>query len=94
MTITLDNLRKLADLAYIDVRDAELLLHEANVILARIDLLHQIKTDVEPLLHPVNPHQTLRNDEVLNDNCVTALANIAPLFVDNQYLVPSVIRGK
>ncbi|MDP3704511.1 MAG: Asp-tRNA(Asn)/Glu-tRNA(Gln) amidotransferase subunit GatC [Legionellaceae bacterium] len=94
MAITLDNLKKIADLAYIDVHDAELLLHEANVVLAQIELLHQINTDVDPLLHPVNAHQTLRMDEVLNNNCVTELAKIAPLFVDNQYLVPSVIRGK
>jgi len=95
MTITLEHFKKIADLAYLDTQDAERLLHEANVVLKQIDTLHDVDTtNIEPLIHPLNPSQTLRVDEVTENSCVDELAHIAPTFVDSHYLVPSVMRGK
>lgn len=96
MSITLDKLKKLADLAYLSTDDATQLLHETNVILSEIDILRNINTDnIEPLLHPVSTHQTLRmQDYASSYNWVNELASIAPLFVDDHYLVPTVIEGE
>ncbi len=93
--MTIAELKKIADLSYLDPVDAEALLDEANLILNKMDTLHQLDVaNVEPLLHPVSTHQTVRTDDISADNHVDALAKIAPLFVDGYYLVPRVIQGK
>lgn len=95
MTITLSQLERTAEQAYIDPSNAKTLLHEMNLILNQIEILHQVDVkNTKPLVHPVNSHQILRIDKVVDENYVEALAEVAPHFVDGHYLVPSVIRGK
>ena len=96
MTATKDELNKIADLAHLDLEIdadiAEQLAQDVNFIMDYVEQLRQINTrDVAPMTHPLDLHQHLRQDEASEDSCVIELAKIAPLFVDDLYLVPKVI---
>lgn len=68
------------------------LTNDLSAIMAFVDQLRQIDTThIIPLAHPLNLHQNLRQDEVQSDNCVDQLKAIAPLFIDQLYMVPKVI---
>lgn len=95
MNLTLAQLQKTAALAYLDSQDAEILLAEANLILNEIDRIHKVDvTGVEPLVHPIQAYQFLREDTVSHHNCVDALAKAAPNFADNHYLVPQHMKDR
>ncbi len=95
--LSLENeLKKIADLAHLDLDTdpnmANQLAHDVNAIMDYVDQLRQIDTQgIAPLLHPLDLYQRLREDHVDSDNCVSELAEIAPLFQDDLYLVPKVI---
>ena len=89
------DLEKIANLAYINTHDIPALLDENNVILELINRLQQVDTSgIAPLIHPLDLYQPLRNDDVTEPNSVTELAKITPIFIDDLYVVPNVIRGK
>lgn len=95
MTITPKDLDKIAKLAYIstDEEHSPQLAQEINSIMDFVDELRSVDTKGNaPLYHPFDLHQTLRPDEVTEADCVEQLAEIAPLFEDNYYLVPKVIE--
>lgn len=95
MNLTLAQLQKTAALAYLDSRDAEALLNETNLILNEIDRIHKVDvTGIEPLVHPIEAYQFLREDTVSHHNAVEALAKAAPHFVDNHYLVPQHMKDR
>jgi aspartyl-tRNA(Asn)/glutamyl-tRNA(Gln) amidotransferase subunit C len=94
MPTTEDELKKIAALAYLKMDEAMLgtLTHDVGAIMNFVDKLRQIDTkSIAPLSHPLDLHQHLRKDEVNTENCVKPLEKIAPLFMDNLYLVPKVI---
>lgn len=92
MSTTEDELNKIAALSYLDTNNTPHLLHDVSAIMDYVEQLRQIDTtDIIPLLHPLGLHQRLRADEVNDVNHAAELANLAPLFVDNLYLVPKVI---
>lgn len=94
MPTTEQDLQKIAALAYleIDTTSAQQLSQDVSAIMDLVDQLRQIDTTgVAPLFHPLDLQQRLREDHVLESNSVEQLANIAPLFTDNLYLVPKVI---
>ena len=97
VSTTEDKLKKIAALAYLetDKKSTQQLAHDVSAIMAFIEALRKMDTtSVTPLLHPLDLHQRLRDDDVKEPNCVDQLANIAPLFADGLYLVPKVIdRG-
>ena len=87
-------LKKIADLAYLemDTASTQQLSQDVRSIMAFVEQLRQVNTtDVTPLFHPLDLQQRLRRDEVREENCVTQLEKIAPLFTNNLYLVPKVI---
>ena len=94
MTTSEAELKKIAALAYIDI-DANSTLQFANDISSIMNLVEQLRqintSAVAPLLHPLDLHQRLRHDDVLDDSALPALAKIAPLFANDLYLVPKVI---
>lgn len=91
MSTTDDELKKIAELAHLETTAN--LEHDVCAIMDYVDQLRQINTrDVTPLLNPLDLHQRLRTDDANEDNCLAELAEIAPLFVDNLYLVPKVIN--
>lgn len=95
MNLTVEELEKTAALAYLDPKDVATLLSETNSILNQIDRIHQLDiTDIEPLIHPLQIFQFLREDVVSHTDCVDALAKAAPEFIDNYYLVPKHMKER
>lgn len=93
MSITLDELKKTAQLAYLDQEDAITLLSAFNNVLDQIDQLRNIDTqDIAPLTHPIPVTQPLREDKVITSS-IHELAAAAPIFIDHMYSVPTVIKG-
>ena len=94
MHIAEDELKKIAGLACIKI-DFENTTQLANDVVAIMNFIEEMRLidtkDTEPLLHPLDLHQRLRTDEVSEENQVPNLANIAPHFADDHYLVPKVI---
>lgn len=84
-------LKKIAKLAHLETTTN--LEHDVSSIMDYVDQLRQIDTTgITPLLNPLDLHQRLRADDANEENCLAELAEIAPLFADNLYLVPKVIN--
>ena len=95
MSITSDDVKKIAHLARIAVNDDSIsqLTDEFNKILSLVDELQQINTDgIEPLAHPLDMTQRLREDTVSEPNVREAAQAIAPKVEAGLYLVPKVIE--
>lgn len=87
-------LKKIAALAYLeaDTASTQQLTQDVGAIMAFVEELRKVDTKgINPLSHPLDLHQRLREDKVQAENCVAKLEEIAPLFSDNLYLVPKVI---
>jgi len=94
MSTSKNDLKKIAALAYIemDSNSTNQLAHDVGAIMDFVEQLRGVNTSqVTPLLHPLDLEQRLRADVVNEENNVSQLADIAPLFADNLYLVPKVI---
>jgi aspartyl-tRNA(Asn)/glutamyl-tRNA(Gln) amidotransferase subunit C len=93
MSLSADEVRKVAELARLDISDAELetMARQLNAIVDYINQLQQVNTDgVEPLAHALDLHDVFRDDvpgQSLTED--EALAN-APARKDNFYSVPAV----
>ncbi len=90
-------LTKIAALAALDLNaDADTttqLAHDVGVIMNYVEQLKQIDTQgVSPLLHPLDLHQRLRIDDVSEESCLEQLAELAPLFDKDLYLVPKTLH--
>lgn len=95
MTISAEDLGKLARLAYLDtdLDQSPKLIQEINEIMDFVDQLRTVDTsEIAPLCHPLALHQRLRPDAITEEDCLAELEAIAPLFEDNLYLVPQVIE--
>lgn len=94
MTISQKDLEKIARLAYLDAdsEQSTQLSEEINAIMNFVEELRNVKTShVAPLFHPFDLHQRLRPDVITEEEYLAELAEIAPMFEDNLYLVPKVI---
>jgi aspartyl-tRNA(Asn)/glutamyl-tRNA(Gln) amidotransferase subunit C len=93
MSLSADEVRKVADLARLELSDAELdpMARQLSAIIDYINQLQQVNTDgVEPLAHALDVHDVFRDDAPapsLSEDA--ALAN-APSRKDNFYRVPPV----
>jgi aspartyl-tRNA(Asn)/glutamyl-tRNA(Gln) amidotransferase subunit C len=93
MSLSADEVRKVADLARLEISDAELetMARQLNAIVDYINQLQQVNTDgVEPLAHALDLHDVFRDD--VSGQSLTedqALAN-APSRKGNFYSVPAV----
>ena len=93
MSLSSDEVRKVADLARLEMSEAdvEIMARQLGAIVAYINQLQTVNTDgVEPLAHTLGLHDVFRADEpgqsLSQDE---ALAN-APARKDNFYSVPAV----
>ncbi len=92
MSLTLDDVRKIAHLARLKIPEAEFpkYLTQLNQTFAMIDTLTSINTE------KVGPHShealILRSDSVTEKNVQPALESIAPNTMAGLYLVPKVIE--
>jgi aspartyl-tRNA(Asn)/glutamyl-tRNA(Gln) amidotransferase subunit C len=93
MSLSADEVRKVADLARLDLPEADVdaMAKQLNAIVDYINQLQQVNTDgIEPLAHALDLHDVFRADvpaPSLSED--EALAN-APARKDNFYRVPAV----
>ena len=93
--LSLDQVRAIAELARIDVpaEEAARLQQELNGILAMVDQLLAVDTSgVEPMAHPQEVSQRLRDDAVTEGDEHALFQSTAPQVEDDLYLVPRVIE--
>ena len=96
MTISQEDLAKIARLAYLDVdsSDSSKLTQEVSSIMDFVDQLRSVDTkNIAPLFHPFALHQRLREDAVTEEECIAELEDMATMFEDNLYLVPKVLES-
>jgi aspartyl-tRNA(Asn)/glutamyl-tRNA(Gln) amidotransferase subunit C len=95
MSLTVDELRKVAHLARLSLSEADIGPSQKKIsnILELVDQINSVNTDhVEPMAHPIpGMIQRLRPDEVTTLNEREAYQSIAPLTEAGLYLVPQVI---
>ena len=90
-----DQVLKIARLARIEVGpdEAAHLEHELNGILALVERMSRVDTrGVEPMAHPAQMSQALRDDRVVEADRRADYQAAAPQVEDGLYLVPKVIE--
>ena len=93
--LSLEQVRAIADLARIEVAEGEAaaLQQQLNGILSMVDEMLAVDTSgVEPMAHPQEAHQRLREDVVTEKDEHALFQAIAPQVEDDLYLVPRVIE--
>ena len=95
MSLTLEQVRRIAHLARLDVSDAEAqsTLVQLNGIFALIEQMQAVDTTgVEPMAHAQDLAQRLRVDRVPETDQRAAFQAVAPETEAGLYLVPKVIE--
>jgi aspartyl-tRNA(Asn)/glutamyl-tRNA(Gln) amidotransferase subunit C len=93
--LSLDQIAKIAELARLELSatDAAALQQELNGILAMVDRMQAVDTRaIEPMSHPQQAMQRLREDHVTERDQRDKHQAIAPATEDGLYLVPKVIE--
>ena len=95
MSIEVDEVKKIAKLAALNVDDADLQSYATNLsnildLVAQMDAVDT--TGVTPMSHPFDAVQRLREDVVTEVDRREAFQAIAPKTEDGLYLVPKVIE--
>jgi aspartyl-tRNA(Asn)/glutamyl-tRNA(Gln) amidotransferase subunit C len=93
--LSLDQIAKIAELARLELSatDAAALQQELNGILAMVDRMQAVDTRaIEPMSHPQQAMQRLREDRVTERDQRDKHQAIAPATEDGLYLVPKVIE--
>ena len=95
MSLTLEQVRRVAFLARIEVSDAEAetTLGHLNGIFTLIEDMQAVDTGgIEPMAHAQDLAQRLREDRVTEENRRDAFQAVAPETEAGLYLVPKVIE--
>ena len=95
MSLTPDDVRRLARLARIAVEPAEeaAVLERLNRVLGLIEQMRAVDTrGIEPMSHAVDTAQRLRPDEVRETDQRALYQSVAPAVEEGLYLVPKVIE--
>ena len=95
MSIDVDEVKKIARLACLDVKDEDIQSYATNLsnILDLVEQMNAVDTTgVTPMSHPFEAVQRLREDVVTDDNRRDDFMAIAPASEDGLYLVPKVIE--
>ena len=93
--LSLEQVTRIAQLARLELSPAETaaMQHEMNAILAMVDQMSAVDTaGVEPMAHPQEAAQRLREDVVTEADQREAFQGVAPATEDGLYLVPQVIE--
>ena len=97
MSLTLEDVKKVAVLARLEFSDSELAIFtdQLGKIVEFVEQLSQVPTDgIEPMAHPLDVHSVLRADEQrLGLTREAALSN-SPNHDDSCFLVPPVMARK
>ncbi len=95
MALNLDDIKRIAHLARIEVSDTEAqeTLNKLSGILGLIEQMQAVDTTgIEPMSHSQDVTQRLREDVVTATNQRELFQSIAPATQDGLYLVPKVIE--
>ncbi len=95
MSVTIDNVKRVARLARIEVSDerAQTMQGELNTILGFIDQLNEVNVDgVEPMTSVVDASMKKRIDVVDDGDKADDIVANAPASEDNFFMVPKVIE--
>ncbi|MEX0960713.1 MAG: Asp-tRNA(Asn)/Glu-tRNA(Gln) amidotransferase subunit GatC [Burkholderiales bacterium] len=95
MSLSLDDVRRIAHLARIEVTDSETeqVLVQMNSIFELIEQMRAVDTaGIEPMSHPLGGSQRLRDDAVTESDNREANMRNAPAREDGLFLVPRVIE--
>ena len=93
--LTLEEVRRIADLARIEVPDGEVaaLQQQLNGIFGLIEQMRAVDTaGIEPMAHAIDLTQRLREDAVTEEDRHALYQAGAPQVEDGLYLVPKVIE--
>ena len=93
--LSLEQITRIADLARLELSPAETaaMQQQLNGILAMVDRMQAVDTrGVEPMSHPQQAMQRLREDAVTERDQREKHQAIAPATEDGLYLVPKVIE--
>ncbi|MFQ6403654.1 Asp-tRNA(Asn)/Glu-tRNA(Gln) amidotransferase subunit GatC [Methylophilus sp. 'Pure River'] len=95
MALNLDDIKRIAHLARIEVSDSEAqeTLNKLSGILGLIEQMQAVDTTgIAPMSHSQDVTQRLREDVVTQTNQRELFQSIAPATQDGLYLVPKVIE--
>jgi aspartyl-tRNA(Asn)/glutamyl-tRNA(Gln) amidotransferase subunit C len=95
MSFDQSDVEKIAHLARLAVTDEEAqeLTGDLSRILDLVAQMEQVDTSsVEPMAHPLNMNQRLREDRVTEENNRELYQSVAPSTENGLYLVPKVIE--
>ena len=95
MSIDVDEVKKIAKLAALNVSDEDIQSYANNLsnILGLVEQMNEVDTTgVTPMSHPFDAVQRLREDVVTDLNRREEFLEIAPETKDGLYLVPKVIE--
>lgn len=95
MTLSVSDVKRIADLAYIEINDNEAkeALGQLSGIFGLIETMQTVDTStVEPMSHAQSVLQRLRDDEVTETDQHELYQSIAPQVEADLYLVPQVIE--
>jgi aspartyl-tRNA(Asn)/glutamyl-tRNA(Gln) amidotransferase subunit C len=95
MTISQDDIKKIAHLALINISSEESILLEEKLtgIMKLIDQMQKVDTDgVEPMSHALDISQPLRADQVTESDIRTKTMALAPETEESLFIVPQVIE--
>jgi aspartyl-tRNA(Asn)/glutamyl-tRNA(Gln) amidotransferase subunit C len=93
--LSLEEIRGIADLARLEVSDADVaaLQQQLDGIFGLIEQMRAVDTaGVEPMAHAVEVSQRLREDQVTEVDRHALYQSVAPQVEDGLYLVPRVIE--
>ncbi|MCC8997863.1 MAG: Asp-tRNA(Asn)/Glu-tRNA(Gln) amidotransferase subunit GatC [Nitrosomonas sp.] len=95
MTLSLNDVKRIADLAYIEIDDnqAQATLTQLSSIFNLIETMQSVDTtSVEPMSHSQSVTQRLRDDIVTDSDQRALFQALAPQVEEGLYLVPQVIE--
>ncbi len=95
MSLDKQDVEKIAHLARLAIDEADVPVYAQNLsnILDLVEQMNAVDTrDVEPMAHPVEAVQRLREDAVRETDQRARFQSIAPRVEDGLYLVPKVIE--
>jgi len=97
MSLSVKEIQKIAHLARLHLSDADIVEYSVQLsrILNFIEDMNQVDTtNIEPLAHPLDIPQRLREDKVIEPNLRDKFQAIAPQVESGLYLVPKVIEDE
>ncbi len=95
MTISPEEVLKIAQLARLQINQEEVEQYATDLsnIMSLVDQMNKVDTQgIEPMAHPQDVEQRLREDKVTEENQRDRFQTIAPRAEKGLYLVPKVIE--